>query len=42
MIPRGYRGDGRTLTLYVSGEAKDYRDFDTTVEMREVTFPPYD
>ena len=42
VIPRGYRGDGRTLTLYVSGEAKDYRDFDTTVEMREVTLPPYD
>ena len=42
VIPRGYTEDGHTLTLFVSGEAKDYRDFDTTVEMREVALPPYD
>ena len=37
-LPRG-RPDADPLR---SGEAKDYRDFDTTVEMREVPLPPYD
>ncbi|MEZ0293707.1 MAG: BNR-4 repeat-containing protein [Solirubrobacteraceae bacterium] len=41
VIPRGYRSDdGHTMTLFVSGEARDYRDFDTSVEMRTVPLPP--